>query len=124
DASGQAVPLVLASAETVPFAASSFDTVFCDHGAMSFADPARTVPEAARVLRPGGLLAFCATHPLVYLTWNDAKERQTRKLQVDYADLGRMDTGEGPVDWAVPPGRWCQFLRDNVFYIETLSEFS
>jgi hypothetical protein len=28
--------------------------VFCDHGAMNFADPYRTVPEVARLLRPGG----------------------------------------------------------------------
>ena len=124
DASGRAVPLVLASAESVPFAANSFDTVFCDHGAMSFADPARTVPEAARVLRPGGLLAFCATHPLVYLTWNDAKERQTRKLQIDYADLGRMDTGEGTIDWSVPPSYWIRLLREHGFDIEDLIELS
>lgn len=121
---GSSVPLVLASAEAVPFAANTFDTVFCDHGAMSFGDPARTVPEAARVLRPGGLLAFCATHPLVYLTWNDAKERQTRKLQIDYTELGRMDTGEGTVDWAVPPSRWIQLLREHGFDIEDLLELS
>jgi len=36
----------------------SFDIVFCDHGAMTFADRHRTVPQAARVLRPGGLFAF------------------------------------------------------------------
>ena len=43
---------------------------------------------AARVLRPGGLLAFCATHPLLYLTWDAEKQRQTRKLQINYDDLG------------------------------------
>ena len=36
-------PLVHASAEAVPLPAASFDVVFCDHGAMSFADPYRTV---------------------------------------------------------------------------------
>jgi SAM-dependent methyltransferase len=48
-------PLVLGSAEHVPLPDASFDIVFCDHGAMTFADPYRTVPEAARLLRPGGL---------------------------------------------------------------------
>ena len=33
-------PLVNANAERTPFADESFDLVFCDHGAMSFADPA------------------------------------------------------------------------------------
>jgi SAM-dependent methyltransferase len=119
---GVEVPLVLASGEQVPFRAGSFDTVFCDHGAMSFADPARTVPEAARVLRPGGLLAFCITHPLVYLTWNDARERQTKKLQIDYADLGRMDSDEGTIDWVMPPSHWITLLRANGFEVEDLLE--
>ena len=39
------------SGEAVPFPDASFDVVFCDHGAMSFGDPYRTVPEVARLLR-------------------------------------------------------------------------
>jgi SAM-dependent methyltransferase len=54
-------PLVHASAESVPLPDASFDIVFCDHGAMTFADPYKTVPEAARLLRGGGLLAFNMT---------------------------------------------------------------
>ena len=50
--------LVCASATAVPLADGSFDIVFCDHGAMCFCDPYRTVPEVARLLRPGGLLVF------------------------------------------------------------------
>ena len=45
-------PLIHGSAEDVPLPDASFDIVFCDHGAMTFADPYRTVPEAARLLRP------------------------------------------------------------------------
>ena len=40
------------------------DIVFCDFGAMTFADPYGTRSEVARLLRPGGLFAFighCAT---------------------------------------------------------------
>ena len=76
------------------------------------------------MLRSGGLLAFCATHPLVYLTWSDAKERQTRKLQIDYAELGRMDTGEGTIDWSVSPSYWIRLLREHGFDIEDLIELS
>jgi len=43
-------PLVHASGEAVPFPDASFDIVFCDYGAMTFADPYSTVPEAARLL--------------------------------------------------------------------------
>src|SRR3954452_816044 len=89
------VPLVQGSGEQLPFRDASFDIVFCDHGALSFCDPAVSVPECARLVRAGGLLAFCCTHPLLYLTWDDANGKQTRKLQMEYARLGRMPLNEG-----------------------------
>jgi len=58
---GVAFPLVTASAATTPFRDARFDLVFCDHGAMSFCDPAVTVPEVGRLLRPGGRFVFCKT---------------------------------------------------------------
>ena len=62
-------PLVHGSAEAVPLPDASFDIVFCDHGAMTFADPYRTVPEAARLLRPGGLFAFSHHSPIETICW-------------------------------------------------------
>jgi SAM-dependent methyltransferase len=119
-----ALPLVQASGEQLPFADNSFDVVFCDHGALSFCDPEIIVPECARLLRRGGLLAFCCAHPMLYLTWDDANERQTRKLQIDYAALGRMELGEGTIDWAPPPGEWIRVLRANAFEVERLQELT
>jgi SAM-dependent methyltransferase len=116
------VPLLLGSGEQLPFADAAFDIVFCDHGAMSFCDPAITVPECARVLRPGGLLAFCCAHPVLYLTWDDENEQQTRKLQIAYSELGRLAFGDGTIDWVLPPGQWIQVLRANGFEIEDLLE--
>ena len=127
DAASSADPdgeYVVADAASLPFSDATFDLVVAYNSLMDIDDMPGAVREAARVLRPGGLLAFCATHPLVYLTWNDAKERQTRKLQIDYTELGRMDTGEGTVDWAVPPSRWIQLLREHGFDIEDLLELS
>lgn len=43
------------------------DVVFSDQGALSFGDQAHILPECARVLRIGGLLAGCANSSL-YLT--------------------------------------------------------
>jgi len=117
-----ALPLVQANGEQLPFADRSFDIIFCDHGAMSFCDPEISTAECARLLRPGGQLAFCCTHPLLYLTWDDAHEEQTRKLQIDYAQLGRMALEEGTIDWVLPPSGWLRVLRKNGFEVEDLVE--
>jgi SAM-dependent methyltransferase len=116
------LPLVHANGEQLPFSDNCFDIVFCDHGALSFCDPDVSVPECARVLRSGGLLAFCCTHPMLYLTWDDAREQQTSKLHIDYSQLGRMALDEGTIDWVLPPGAWIRVLRANGLEIEGLVE--
>lgn len=50
------VPLVQARAEALPFRASTFDTVVSGLVLCSVADPARSLAEVRRVLRPGGRL--------------------------------------------------------------------
>ena len=122
ETAGAAVPLVAASGEAVPFRDASFDIVFCDHGAMSFSPPEATVPEVARLLRPGGLLAFSQTTPLLYLTWDDRRQRQDTRLHRSYFDLGRLDLGEGTVDFQIPHGEWFHLFREHGFVIENLIE--
>src|SRR5437763_16819885 len=56
-AAGADFPVVHSGAEQVPLRDASFDVVFCDHGAMTFADPYLVVPEGSRLLRPRGLFA-------------------------------------------------------------------
>jgi SAM-dependent methyltransferase len=118
----ESLPLLAADAERLPFADATFDVVFCDHGAMSFCDPARTLPEVARVLRPGGLFTFCAATPLLYLTWNASKEKQSRRLHRTYDELGVIDFDDGTVDWVLPPGEWIRKFRAHGFDIEDLIE--
>jgi SAM-dependent methyltransferase len=47
-----------ADAQSLPFGDHAFDAVVCQFGLMFFPDKARAMAEFARVLRPGGLLAF------------------------------------------------------------------
>jgi SAM-dependent methyltransferase len=46
------------NAEQTSLADASFDLVFSEYGASIWCDPARWIPEAARLLRPGGELVF------------------------------------------------------------------
>ncbi|HEX5614310.1 MAG TPA: class I SAM-dependent methyltransferase [Acidimicrobiia bacterium] len=107
------VPLVLASATATPFTSESFDLVFCDHGAMSFCDPAHTVPEVARLLRPGGRLVFNCTTRLLYWTYDAERDRQGRKLVAGAFDRRRWCFEEGTIDFAVSDGEWLRRFAAN-----------
>ena len=114
-------PLVHASAEEVPLADASFDIVMCDWGAMTFADPRRTVPEVARLLRPGGLFAFSGSAPLGWVSFNEAEDTFTERLERDYFGMHRWDDGE-TVEFNVTQGEWVRLFRANGFAIEDLIE--
>jgi SAM-dependent methyltransferase len=114
-------PVVNANAERTPFADESFDIVFCDHGAMTFADPYLTVPEVARVLRPGGLFAFDIATPLIWLCWGDGEEPPGPELVRDYFGL-RREAWEGTIEFQLTYGAWIRLFRANGFQIEDLIE--
>jgi len=120
-AAGVDFPLIHASAETVPLPDASFDIVFCDHGAMTFADPYRTVPEAARLLRSGGLFAFNHHTPIETIHWPIDGDRVTDRLVVDYFGMHRFDDGETTV-FQIPYGEWLRLFRDSGFVVEDLVE--
>src|SRR5688500_5338262 len=83
-------PLVEASAESVPLADESFDLAFSEHGASNWADPYRWIPEAARLLRPGGRLVFMHGTPLAFLCYPDVGDA-TRELQRPYFGMHRFE---------------------------------
>ena len=114
-------PLVEASAEAVPLPDASFDIVFCDHGAMTFADPYRTVPEAARLLRPGGLFAFNHHSPIETICWPLDADAVSDRLTNDYFGMHAIDDGED-VSFQLPYGEWIRLFRANGFVIEDLIE--
>ncbi|HEY1656051.1 MAG TPA: class I SAM-dependent methyltransferase [Candidatus Tumulicola sp.] len=118
---GVEFPLVRASAEAVPLATASFDIVFCDHGAMTFCDPYLTVPEAGRLLRRGGLLAFSAATPILNVCWNDADDRVDDRLHANYFERRRFEDAEA-VNFSLPYGDWIALFRRNGFVIEDLIE--
>jgi SAM-dependent methyltransferase len=118
---GVEFPLVHASAGEAPLEDAAFDVVFCDHGAMTFADPYVTVPESARLLRPGGLLAFSHTTPLATICWSEEDVLEP-ELQQPYFGLHRLEwPGEG-VEFNLPQGEWIRLFREHGFVLERLHE--
>jgi SAM-dependent methyltransferase len=116
------VPLVCGSGEATPFADASFDLVFCDHGALSFCDPNVAVAECARLLRDGGRLVFSQTTPLVYLTYDAARDRQTRRLLARWEPEWSFDAVEGTIDFVWSDGAWIRVFRRHGFEIDDLIE--
>ena len=78
-------PLHLGDAEQTPFADASFDLAISEYGASIWCDPYRWIPEAARILRPGGQLVFLVNGTLFMLCAPDdenepAHDRLLRRL--------------------------------------------
>jgi len=114
-------PLVHATAEAVPLPDDSFDIVFCDYGGMTFGDPYATVPEAARLLRLGGLLAFCGATPIVQMCYPDDSDHPGDRLLRDYFSMWALPF-EGYVDYMLPYGAWIRLFRAHGFVVEDLIE--
>ncbi len=114
-------PLIEASAENVPLPDASFDIIFCDWGAMTFCDPQRTVPEASRLLRPGGLFAFSNATPISTICQNMQTDQIDSTLHNDYFGLTRLEWPD-EVDFQLPYGEWIRLFRRNGFIIEDLIE--
>jgi hypothetical protein len=79
------------------------------------------VPEAARVLRPGGALVFSHSSPLDGLCWDEPSQSMTARLQRPYFDLHREDWTEF-VTFNLPYGRWLQLFASCGLRVEDLIE--
>lgn len=123
DAAGVAVPTVQADGERTPFRDGTFDLVWCDHGAMSFADPYRTVPEVARILRTGGLFAFCMITPVMWVATGTGE--LTRTFQLPYFGMHALDIddpGWRTTEFQLPYGEWIRLFVTNGFEVLDLVE--
>ena len=118
---GVEFPLVQASATDVPLPDASFDVVFCDHGAFTFTDPRETLPEAARLLRRGGLLAFSMITAFADTHWRAEDDEPTESLVRDYFGIRRFESAE-EISFTVPYGEWIRLLVENGFEVLALLE--
>jgi len=115
-------PLVHADAERVPLADASFDVVVSEYGASIWCDPYRWVPEAARLLRPGGRLVFLRNSTLLMLCAPDVGPATDRLLRPQ-AGLHRMTWESDPgVEFHLGHGDWIRLLRRSRFEVTDMIE--
>jgi SAM-dependent methyltransferase len=119
-------PLHHGNAEDVPYPDGSFDLAISEYGASIWADPNRWVPEAARVLRPGGRLIFLVNGLILMLCAPDdpaATEAATDRLLRPYFGIHRMEwISDESVNFALGYGDWIRLLRATAFEVEDLVE--
>jgi SAM-dependent methyltransferase len=117
------IELVEASAEQVPLPDESFDLAVSEYGASIWADPELWIAEAARLLRPGGRLAFLCNSTLSILCSPDEGKVEERLMR-SHSDLGRIEwPGEDEgVNYHLAHGEMIRILRKNGFEIEALHE--
>jgi len=118
------VPLLQADAERLPFADASFDLAISEYGACLWAAPSRGVPEASRVLRPGGRLVFLVNGTILMLCApDDEEEPPTDRLLRDYFGMRRFEWPDDPsTEFHLGYGDWIRVLRANGFDVEDLIE--
>jgi SAM-dependent methyltransferase len=119
---GLGIELVEANAEETGLPEASFDLAVSEYGASIWCDPYRWIPEAARLLRPGGELVFLRNSTLAILcaTLDDAT---SETLQRPQRGLHRIDwADEDTTEFHLGHGDWVRLLRESGFELLDLVE--
>jgi len=120
--------LVHGNAEATPFPDASFDFAISEYGAAIWCDPHVWIPEAWRLLAPGGRLVMLAHHPLttVCSPLNGATPVVDRLIR-PYFGLHRVDWTQveidpGGIEFTLPLSDWFALFRRTGFEVEDLRE--
>ena len=118
-----AMELIHGNAEAVPLPDASFDFAISEYGAAIWCDPYEWIPEAHRLLAPGGELVFLGNSALSLLCSPvDGSLPVSEKLQRDYFGMHRFDwrdaaSDPGGMEFNLPVGEWFRLLRETGFEV-------
>jgi len=124
-AHGLDFPLHLGNAEATPFPDASFDVAISEYGAAIWCDPYLWIPEAARLLRPGGELIFLGNSVIQMLTVPEtlAEGPSTDLLRRDQFGMHRFEwPDDDSVEFHISHGDWIRLLRSSGFEVTDLIE--
>ena len=124
DRFGLRYPLIHASAEQVPLADARFDLAISEYGASIWCDPYAWIPEAARLLRPGGQLIFLVNSALLMLAVPEEDDQPaTERLLRPYFGMHRFEwPGDESVEFHLGHGEMIRLLRGCGLEVEDLLE--
>jgi SAM-dependent methyltransferase len=119
---GPEFPLVQGDAERVPLASGCADLVVSEHGTAAWCDPERWLPEAARLLRPGGRLVFLTNSHLSALCVPAEEGVAGDRLVRSQRDAYRVCWPGGGIEFHPSHGDWVRLLRGSGFVVEAMRE--
>jgi SAM-dependent methyltransferase len=114
--------LIHGNAEEVPKPDASFDLAISEYGASIWCDPYRWIPEAARLLRPGGELIFLV-NAVGLMLCTPSEGPATDRLVRPLFGMHRFEwDDDDSTEFHLPHGELIALLRDCAFEIESLTE--
>ena len=110
--------------EAIAYPDASFDFAISEYGACLWSDPQRWVPEAMRLIRPGGQLVFLTNSFLLTLCVpSEDGMAATEQLLRPAFGMYRVEWPGNPgVEFHLSHGDWIRLLRRSGFEIEDLIE--
>ena len=111
-------------AEKLPFINESFDFAISGYGASIWCDPYLWIPEASRVLKPGGSLVFLGNSALLMLCVTDDDETPADvKLRRPQFGMHRFEWPDDPgIEFHISHGDRIRLFRECGFEVEDLIE--
>ena len=108
----------------IKFKDESFDFAISEYGASIWCDPYRWIPEAARVLRPGGQLVILENSIVLVLCqdWEQETVAGEELLQPQFGMHRFEDLADNSVEFHISHGEKIQLFRSCGFEIEELIE--
>lgn len=119
---GPTFALVQGDAQQVPLADACADLVVSEHGSAAWCDPERWLPEAARLLRPGGRLVFLTNSNLSALCVPAEEGLATDHLLRGQREAYEVAWPGGGVEFHPSHGDWIRLLRAAGFVVEAMHE--
>jgi SAM-dependent methyltransferase len=120
---GLSFPLLRANAERLHYEGATFDCVISEYGASLWCNPYRWIPEAHRLLRPGGTLIFVTNSALLMACTPPGGAPVGERLVRDYFSSERIEfPADGAVEFHLTHGEWVRLLHESGFALENLIE--